>query len=50
MFWARAKLAQGGLMRGGAIADVLFKAITGIFFAEFDHILIAGNFGDDRGG
>ena len=47
---AWAELGEGGAVLGGAVADVFFKTIAGILLSEIDHILVAGNFGDDGGG
>ena len=47
---AGAECGEGGAVLGGAVTDVFFKTIAGILLSEIDHILIAGNFGDDGGG
>ena len=50
MFGARTERGEGGAVLGGAVADVFFKAVTGILLGEVDHILVTGDFGDDGGG
>ena len=50
VFGAGAELGEGGAVLGGAVADVFFKTIAGILLSEVNHILIAGDFGDDGGG
>ena len=50
VFGAGAELGEGGAVLGGAVADVFFKTIAGILLGEVNHILIAGNFGDNGGG
>ena len=50
VFGAGAECGEGGAVLGSAVADVFFKTIAGILLGEVNHILIAGNFGDDRGG
>ena len=47
---AGAECGEGGAVLGGAVADVFFKTIAGILCGELDHILVAGDFGDDGGG
>ena len=50
MLGAGAELGEGGAVLGGAVADVFFKTIAGILHSEADHILVAGDFGNNRGG
>ena len=50
VFGAGAECGEGGAVLGGAVADVFFKTIAGILLSEVNHILIAGNFGDNGGG
>ena len=50
MLGAGAKVAKGGLVGGGAVADVFLETVAGIFCGEFGHIAVAGDFGNDRGG
>lgn len=50
VFGAGAELGEGGAVLGSAVADVFFKTIAGISCGEIDHILVAGDFGDDGGG
>ena len=37
-------------MNFGAVADVFIEVVVGVFFSEFNHVTITGNFGNDRGG
>ena len=50
MLWGEAVLVNGCEMGFGAVADVLVKMIVWVLGGEVDHIVITGDFGDDRGG
>lgn len=43
-------LVDGFDMCGSSIADMAIKAVFWVFIGERNHILIAGDFGDNRGG
>ena len=50
VFGAGTELGEGGAMLGGAIADVFFETVIGVLLGESDHVLVAGDFGDNGGG
>lgn len=50
VFGAGAEFGEGGAMLGSAIADVFFETIIGVLLGEVDHVLVAGDFGDNGGG
>lgn len=49
MFGANTVREEGGLVFCGAISDMAFKAVVGVFCGEVCHVGVAGNFGDDGG-
>lgn len=50
VFGGGAEGAESGTVGGGAVADVFFKAIVGILVGKVNHVLVAGDLGDDAGG
>ena len=50
MFICKAVLVNGRDMGFGAVADVLIEAVLGILGGEIHHIMVAGDFSNDRSG
>ena len=49
MLFGEAILINGGEMGFGAVADVLFEMIVGIFLGKLYHVMISCDLGDNRG-
>lgn len=49
VFGADAMLEESLSVGGGTVADVTFEMIPRIFMRQFNHVIIAGDFGDDGG-
>lgn len=50
MFRANTVFNERCAVLSGAVADMIFEAVFGVFRSKFNHIVIAGDLGDNRGG
>ena len=50
MFGSEAIFFDGFLMFRGAVADVVFEIVFRVLARQFNHVIVAGDFGDDRSG
>ena len=47
VFWSEAAIVDGCDVGFGAVTNVSVKTVVGILFGEVDHVMIAGDLGDD---